>query len=127
MTYSEVTHDVKIQVRPIFMETESDLITGKYVFAYFITIENLSDEKIQLLRRHWEINDSAGESYVVDGDGVVGRQPIITPRRSHSYNSYCVLKSMVGSMEGYYEMMRPNGEIIQVKIPKFLLRSHLLN
>lgn len=127
MTYSEVTHDVKIQVRPIFMETESDLITGKYVFAYFITIENLSNERIQLLRRHWEIHDSTGEFYKVDGDGIVGRQPVIAPGRSHSYNSYCVLKSMAGTMEGYYEMMRPDGELIQVKIPKFLLRSHLLN
>lgn len=127
MIYSEVTHDIKIQVRPVFMETESDLVISKYIFAYFITIQNLGNERIQLLRRHWEIHDSAGEIYKVDGDGVIGKQPIIPPGRSHSYNSYCVLKSMIGTMEGFYEMKRPDGEIFHAKIPKFLLRSHLLN
>jgi len=127
MTFTEVSNDIKISVRPVFMENESDIIRGKYVFVYFIKIENIGSEQVQLLRRHWEIEDSGAESYEVDGDGIVGRQPIIEPGKTHSYNSYCVLKSMSGSMKGYYEMQRLNGEIIQVRIPMFLLRSHLLN
>jgi ApaG protein len=127
MIFTEVSHDVRIMVKPIFMENESDLLLSKYVFVYFITIENIGTERVHLLRRHWSIEDSRAEKYDVDGDGIVGRQPIIEPGKKHSYNSYCVLKSMSGSMTGYYEMRKEDGEIINVKIPKFLLRSHLLN
>ncbi|MCH8558740.1 MAG: Co2+/Mg2+ efflux protein ApaG [Balneolia bacterium] len=125
--YTETSHDVKIVVKPTYVEDESDVITGKYVFVYFITIENLGSEPVKLLRRHWSIEDSAGETYEVNGDGVVGRQPVIQPGKSHNYNSYCVLKSMSGSMQGHYIMQKESGEQIQVSIPRFVLRSHLLN
>jgi ApaG protein len=127
MTFTEVSHDIRVVVKPVFVEEASDIIISKYVYIYFIQIENLGNEPVTLLRRHWTIFDSTGESYDVDGDGVVGRQPLIEPGKSHQYNSYCVLKSMSGSMEGYYEMQKDRGELIRVKIPKFLLRSHLLN
>lgn len=127
MTFVEVSHDIKVVVKPVFVEDASDLIVSKYVFVYFIQIENLGDEPVKLLRRHWVISDSIGETHQVDGDGVIGRQPLIEPGKSHQYNSYSVLKSMSGTMEGHYEMQKQNGELIQVKIPKFLLRSHLLN
>lgn len=127
MTFTEVTHDIRIVVKPVFIENESDVIRKKFVYVYFIKIENLGTEQVQLMKRHWEISDSNGETYEVNGDGVVGRQPIIAPGKSHSYNSYSVLKSMSGSMKGYYEMKREDGQMIQVKIPEFLLRSHLLN
>ena len=127
MTFVEVSHDIKVVVKPVFVEDASDLIVSKYVFVYFIQIENLGEVPVKLLRRHWVISDSIGETHQVDGDGVIGRQPLIEPGKSHQYNSYSVLKSMIGTMEGHYEMQKPNGELIQVKIPKFLLRSHLLN
>ncbi len=127
MIFTEVTNDIRVIVKPVFMENESSIFEGKYVFVYFITIENMSTEPVKLLRRHWEIEDSAGESYEVDGDGVIGRQPVIQPGKSHNYNSYCVLKSMAGSMEGYYEMSRKDQTVLKVRIPRFFLRSHLLN
>ncbi len=126
-SYTETTHDIRVIVKPTFMESESDIIGSKYVFVYFITIENLADQPVKLLRRHWEIEDSAGESYEIDGDGVIGRQPVIEPGKKHRYNSYCVLKSMAGSMQGFYEMQKSGDGVIRVVIPKFLLRSHLLN
>ena len=61
------------------------------------------------------------------GDGVVGKQPLIKPGSSHSYNSYCVLKSFEGSMEGYYLMQKDDGNTLKVTIPRFLLKSHLMN
>jgi len=125
--YTETSHDIKVVVKPTFMENESNIIIGKYVFVYFITIENMGSEPMKLLRRHWVIEDSAGESYEIDGDGVIGRQPLIRAGKKHLYNSYCVLKSMAGSMEGYYDMQKSTGELVRVKIPRFSLRAHLLN
>lgn len=127
MTYTEITHDIRVIVKPIYVEKESDLIAQRFVFAYFITIENLGSDTVQLLRRQWYIQDSGGESLEVQGDGVVGKQPFIGPNESHSYNSFCVIKSFEGSMEGHYEMERADGQVIQVVIPRFILKSHLMN
>ena len=86
------------------------MIAKKFVFAYFIRIENNSKERVQLLRRHWYINHSSGKVEEVDGEGVVGKQPLILPGEAHEYNSYCVLETFEGSMEGTYHMKRSNGE-----------------
>jgi ApaG protein len=59
----------------------------------------------------------------VEGEGVVGKQPLIKPGASHEYNSYCILETMEGSMEGTYLMERNSGELFRVTIPKFTLRA----
>lgn len=127
MIFTEITHDVRVIVKPVFIEQESDLVAGKYAFTYFITIENMGLEPVQLMRRQWYIADSNGENHEVSGDGVIGKQPVIEPGKAHNYNSYCVLKSYQGSMEGFYEMKKLDGTMIKVVIPRFLLKSHLLN
>lgn len=126
-TFVEISHDISVEVKPIYLQQESNPVKGKHVFAYFITIRNMGDHSVQLLRRHWEIKDSTGEQHEVDGEGVIGQQPTIAPDGEHKYNSFCVLKSFEGSMRGYYMMEREDGNRIKVKIPEFLLSSHLLN
>lgn len=127
MIYTEITHDIRVIVKPVFIEQESDLISKRFVFAYHVTIENMGLEPVQLMRRQWYITDSNGESHEVNGDGVIGKQPIINPGEAHNYNSFCVLKSFEGSMEGYYEMQKDDGSTLKVTIPRFLLKSHMLN
>ena len=126
-SFVEISHNIKVEVRPEYMQSESDPPNKKHVFAYIIRIYNLGDQPVQVLKRHWEIKDSAGEEYEVDGDGIVGRQPVIEPGNHHEYNSYCVLKSYKGSMKGYYLAEREDGDTLKITIPNFLLLSHLLN
>ena len=99
------------------------------MFAYRITIENLSDQTIQLVRRHWKIYDSIGSTKRVDGDGVVGEQPVLAPGEVHQYTSGCNLSSDMGFMEGYYEMQRElDNAILHVHIPRFhLIADYRLN
>ncbi len=99
------------------------------MFAYRITIENLSEYTVQLVRRHWNIYDSIGLNKQVDGDGVVGEQPILAPGEMHQYVSGCNLKSDMGFMEGYYEMIREmDNSIFHVHIPRFnLIANYRLN
>ena len=125
--FVEVSHDISVEVKPIYLEEESSPVVHKHVFAYFITIVNLGEQSVQLLRRHWDIHDSGGEDHEIDGEGVIGVQPVIEPGKEHTYNSFCVLKSYRGSMQGYYTMEREDGKTIKVRIPRFLLISHLLN
>ena len=126
-SFVEISYGVSVEVKPVYLEQESSPMANRHVFAYFITIRNLGEAPVQLLKRHWEIEDSSGEHYEVDGDGVIGKQPVIPPDGDHKYNSFCVLKSYRGSMAGYYLMERESGEQIKVRIPRFYLISHVLN
>ena len=93
-----------------------------FVFTYKITIENRSENTIQLLSRHWDIYDAAYPKREVDGEGVVGKQPIIEPGQSHQYVSGCNLKSGFGKMKGSYLMEKVvDGEQFEVNIPEFAM------
>jgi ApaG protein len=121
--YRAVTEGIAITVRPVYLDRESDFFAKRFVFAYFIRIENQTMGDVQLLRRHWFIRDIFGHVQEVEGEGVIGEQPVIAPGTAHEYNSFCVLASLEGTMEGTYLMQRPNGERFKVTIPTFTLRA----
>ena len=110
-------------VRPSFSLSHSEPADGKFVFTYLVQMENQSAEAAQLLFRHWHIHDSEGEDSELEGEGVLGEQPSLAPGKSHVYESFCVLQSPVGFMEGYYTFVRPNGEKFRVDVPRFDLRA----
>lgn len=122
-TYAATTANITVTVRPVYLDGQSNHIERKFVFAYFIRIENNSGEQVQLLRRHWFISNSNGDVQEVEGEGVVGQQPVIAPGGAHEYSSFCVLETFEGSMEGTYLMERPGGEQLSVTIPRFVLRA----
>jgi ApaG protein len=117
-----ITNDIKISVETAFQPQRFASADGDYTFAYRITIENHSDHTVKLLRRHWHIIDSVNEKTEVEGDGVVGLQPVLEPGESHQYVSGCALRSDIGKMFGTYTMERQfDGKLIEVKIPEFRL------
>ena len=122
-TYTATTEGIRITVQPVYLDGQSDVLQRKFVFAYFIRIENGSSQMVQLMRRQWFIRHSSGRIEEVEGEGVVGKQPTIRPGSFHEYNSYCVLETMEGTMEGTYLMKRENGENFRVAIPAFTLRA----
>lgn len=122
-TYIATTEGIKVQVRPVYLDGQSDVMAKKFVFAYFIRIENHGKETVQLLRRHWFITDASGEVKEVEGEGVIGKKPVILPGNAHEYNSFCILETFDGAMEGTYLMERESGEQFHVKIPRFTLRA----
>lgn len=121
--YSSVTENIRVTVRPVYLDGQSDIINRRFVFGYFVRIENRSGSDVQLLSRHWYIHDANGKIQEVVGDGVIGQQPIISPGQSHEYNSFCVLETFSGFMEGFYLMERERGERFHVNIPKFDLQA----
>jgi ApaG protein len=123
MPYSATTEDITISVRPVYIDSQSDALVQKFVFAYYVRIENKSAQDVQLLRRQWFINHAGGRVEEVEGEGVVGKQPLIAPGASHEYNSFCILETFEGTMEGTYLMQRANGEYFRVTIPRFTLRA----
>ena len=123
MDYEKVTEGIRVSVRPSFSFPHSEPEDGRFVFTYLVEMENQSEEVAQLLFRHWHIHDSQGEDLEVDGEGVLGEQPTLAPGKSHVYESFCVLRSPIGSMEGYFTFVRPTGEEFRVPVPRFELRA----
>jgi ApaG protein len=121
--YTATTENITVTVQPVFLDGQSSPLARRFVFAYFIRIENRGDQEVQLLSRHWLIMDGGGEVKEVRGDGVVGQQPRIAPGAVHEYNSFSILETFEGSMEGSYRMVRPSGEEFDVAIPRFTLRA----
>jgi len=118
----QVTKGIKISVITNFEGIRFQNSKIYYVFSYQITIENQSSESVQLLNRHWNIYDSLNNLEVVDGEGVIGKKPIINPKQSHTYSSHCFLTSPVGAMNGYYDMINfATSKKFKVIIPTFQL------
>ena len=117
-----ITQGVKISVDTVYQDEYSNPDKEHFMFAYQITVENLSDYSIQLMRRQWFIFDSSGSRREVEGEGVIGVQPLIEPGESYSYVSGCNLTTDMGSMSGNYLMKRTADETdFTVDIPEFLL------
>lgn len=117
---TEVTNGVKVSVSVAYQPQYSSPSQHHYVFTYQVVIENNSNRTLQLLRRKWLINDAAFPLRIIEGDGVVGRQPILEPGQQHTYMSGCNLRSGIGKMHGHYTMHRlMDGQDIQVQIPEF--------
>ncbi|MFN7326083.1 MAG: Co2+/Mg2+ efflux protein ApaG [Chitinophagales bacterium] len=117
---TSTTNGITVSVESQYLPEHSNPRGRKYIFGYHISIENGSPNTVQLLRRKWYITDGTGTMREVEGDGVVGRQPIIAPGDSHEYLSFCNLPTEVGKMSGYYTMIRTSdGTELVVEIPEF--------
>ena len=119
--FYKLSNGVRITVKPWYLASQSRPEANHFVFGYHVRIENVTDVSIQLLTRYWMIRDANGEDTEVEGDGVVGEQPVIAPFRAHEYQSYCILKSPTGSMEGVYRFIRTDGSRFEAAIPRFQL------
>lgn len=114
---------IRVTVRPMYLRDQSEPSQQHYVFAYFVRIENVGGQAAQLMSRRWLIHDSAGEDIEVKGEGVVGEQPVIQPGGVHEYQSFCILKSGEGYMEGHYNFVAADGNEFRAEIPRFILSA----
>lgn len=123
-----VTEGIKVSVEVTYQAEFSSPQQHHYVFTYKVTIENHSQHTYQLLRRKWEVFDAAEDSKKIEGNGVVGQQPILEPRESHSYVSGCNLRSGLGKMKGSYIMEKLiDGKLIEVEVPEFQMIANIFH
>jgi ApaG protein len=117
--YYAITEGIRVTVRPVYLPDQSEPVRSRFVFAYHIRIENVGERAAQLRTRHWRIHDEAGQDTTVEGEGVVGVQPLLVPGGVHQYQSFCVLHAPTGWMEGRYGFIRDDGTPFDVRIPRF--------
>jgi ApaG protein len=118
---SETTAGIRITVRSLYLSERSDPGEGRYAFAYQIQIANEGKETVQLRRRHWIITDGNGDIEEVEGEGIVGEQPVLAPGAIHEYTSGAIIETPFGTMEGTYQMTSDDGRGFDIAIPRFRL------
>jgi len=118
---SKESNHILIKVIPNFIEKNSMIEFNKYVFAYEVEIKNESQQPIQLISRHWIIENSKFEKFEVKGEGVIGEQPTIAPGEVYTYSSFTEISTPSGFMWGSYQMLTESEISFDVEIPKFEL------
>lgn len=127
------TTPVSVEARSIYEPTYSNPLENIYVFSYLIKITNHGKTKTQLLSRQWIITDATGQARIVEGEGVVGQQPIILPGQTYEYTSWLQLETPIGAMEGHYVMEEQydrghRKKIFLASVPKMIhIAPELLN
>lgn len=117
-----VTNGIKVMVETKYNREFSVPYTRFHLFNYKITLHNLSDYSVKLMRRHWFITDSNGENIEVEGEGVIGVQPELEPNQTYTYESACNLITEIGKMHGTYSFIRlVDNTVFTVAIPEFQL------
>jgi ApaG protein len=121
--YQESTRNLEVKVVPQYLPDQSDPEVGLFFYAYHVELVNKGMSTVQLLKRHWIITDGKRRVEHVEGDGVVGLQPVLRPGESFRYTSGCPLQTPTGNMRGSYLMMDEDGQRFQATIPLFFLRQ----
>jgi Uncharacterized protein affecting Mg2+/Co2+ transport len=119
--YRDLRYQVNVVAQATYIDEQSNVAEGRFVFTYTVTIHNEGTLPAQLLHRYWKITDGEGAVREVHGDGVVGEQPTIVPGDAFTYTSGAVLETAVGTMEGHFDMLAADGESFQASIPLFSL------
>jgi ApaG protein len=122
------TRGIRVQVEAQYIPDRSAPDRSQFFFAYHVTVSNTGDEAAQLVSRRWVITDGEGEVQIVEGPGVVGEQPLLTPGTSFEYTSFCPLPTPYGTMHGTYRMVCPDGATFEAVIAPFTLAvPHSIN
>ena len=116
-----VTDGIRVRVAAEYLPDQSDPDRSSYVYAYRVILKNEGDAEAKLVSRHWVIKDAFNECREVRGAGVVGKQPVLKPGDTFEYTSGCPLTTEWGTMEGFYNMERADGQTFDAEIGRFFL------
>jgi len=120
--YSDITtHGVRVGATAFYLPDESNPDKNEYVFGYRIIIVNDSQRDVRLNTRRWAIIDADGHERIIEGEGVIGRNPELSPGEAFKYHSFAVLPTPWGTMEGSYKMRVDDDEEITVTVGRFFL------
>ncbi|MBW0145305.1 Co2+/Mg2+ efflux protein ApaG [Sphingomicrobium clamense] len=119
--YAKTTGALTVRVSVSYLPEQSSPADQRWFWSYHIRVENDGDQPVQLIARHWKIEDANGIVVEVSGEGVVGDMPVIPPGGDYDYVSGCPLEAESGSMEGHYKLVSADGSMITADIPAFKL------
>ena len=120
-TSEAVTNGVRVKVKSRYSAEHSQPQNSRWFFLYTVLVENESPQTVQLVSRHWIIEDADMRVEEIRGPGVIGQQPLLEPGESFEYTSGCPLTTPFGSMRGTYQMITADGAHFDANIAPFTL------
>jgi ApaG protein len=126
MAATATTHGIRVDVTSEFIPERSSAARRAFFFTYVVRIANVGEDVVQLVSRHWHIENGRGQREEVEGPGVVGETPVLAPGEAFEYRSFCPLDTEFGAMHGTYRMRTLQGggaPEFDVEIPRFLLAA----
>lgn len=105
MRSKAITRGLAVEVESRYLPERSAPDRQQWFFAYRVRLENRGTETVQLVSRHWIIENARGRVEHVKGPGVVGETPVLAPGQRFEYQSFCPLDTPIGSMRGTYQMI----------------------
>jgi ApaG protein len=120
-TSEAVTRGVRVRVVSRYAPEQSSPHQHRWFFFYTVEIRNEGRETVQLISRHWIIENANQEIEEVRGPGVVGETPTLKPGEAFEYTSGCPLTTPFGSMRGTYQMTTRDGTRFDATIAPFTL------
>lgn len=121
--YTQTLEGITITVTPHYVAEKSAPENDYYFFAYHVTVDNQSGERLQLINRHWIIRDGEKRERFINGEGVTGKRPFIEPGEEFEYQSFCPLSTPTGNMRGKFEFTNDADERFWRPIPLFFFRT----
>lgn len=115
----EATYRVRIEVATRYLPDRSSPAEGSHAFAYTVAMVNESSVAVQLISRHWLIEEADGRVVEVKGLGVVGKQPLLQPGEAFEYTSGSQLRTPTGTMRGSYFFVAEDGHRFDAPIGAF--------
>jgi len=93
-----------------------------HAFIYFLSVHNDSPVTVTIRGRKWVVTHEDGTQTVVEGDGVVGKHPVIPPGEKFSYNSFHAIATRTAVAEGSFFTSDAEGRAFSARIPPFQLQ-----
>lgn len=93
-----------------------------HCYAYYITIRNNSSKTVTIRGRKWVLRNARGEINAVEGEGIVGKCPVLGPGDTFNYNSFHLLETEDGFAEGSYLATDSTGLPSIARIPGFEMK-----
>lgn len=117
------TDGIVVSAGPVLVDQED--LQNKYMWGYYLCIENNSSEKIRLLGKDWNITDDKGNLYNDSSAGFKGELPELEPGEVFEYTSYAPLKAANAVFYGSCKVEAfGQNKIKNIKVPTFSLSAN---
>ena len=112
--------DLKVVVdRVVYQPDMATPEDRPHCFAYFITIRNNSESTVTFKGRKWVVLEADGNKTVVEGGGVVGMFPKLSPGESFDYHSFHLFAGGWAVATGSYIGVDEHCNSVITRIPEF--------
>ncbi len=101
----KLAEQITVAVTPEYIGVEERGTKFQHAFGYRVRINNLSLSTVQLLFRRWCIIDGNASVSEIEGEGVVGQQPVIMPQSAFEYTSWALIDTPSATMQGSYDFI----------------------